>query len=338
MIDDSLNVRILLKSLLEEDPGIVVTGLASDPYEAARFIAKEVPDVITLDLEMPRMNGLMFLKRLMNQHPLPVIVVSSFVEERKELAIKALALGASEIVPKPVFAAPGEIKNLGIRLREAVYVASTQNLFLQKIARRKTLPVGEDPVRARTESNKLILIGASTGGTELISSILKSVRSNLPPVLIVQHMPGEFTGAFAKRLDSESRLAVKEAEKNDWLRDGHAYVANGFYHLVVKKIANDYVCDLNDGELVNRHRPSVDVLFSSAADFAAENVMAILLTGMGTDGARGLLELKSRGAICIAQEEKSCAVYGMPREAAMLNAANLTGTPDQIIEWMNNFA
>ncbi len=336
IVDDSLNVRMLLKRLLEEDPMIVVIGSASDPYEAASLIAREVPDVITLDLEMPRMNGLTFLNKLMNQHPVPVVVVSSFTEERRELAIKALALGATEIITKPTLAAGEEIKNLGIQLREAVHAASMQNLFLRRTFKRKVRPAAE--YSAKSDSNKLILIGASTGGTELISSILKSVRPDLPPVLIVQHMPGEFTGIFAKRLNTESSLTVKEAEKNELLRNGHVYIGNGFYHLVVKKIANDYVCDLNDGELVNRHRPSVDVLFSSAADFAAENVMAILLTGMGADGARGMLELKHKGAICIAQEEKSCAIYGMPREAVMLDAATLTGTPDKIIEWMNNFA
>jgi two-component system chemotaxis response regulator CheB len=338
IVEDSLNVRMLLKRLLEEDPVIVVIGSASNPYEAAALIAREVPDVITLDLEMPRMNGLTFLKRLMNQHPLPVVVVSSFTEERRELAIEALALGASEIITKPALPAAEEIINFGIRLREAVHAASIQNLLLRRISQRKVLSAVEYSYRPRTDNNKLILIGASTGGTELISSILKSARPDLPPVLVVQHMPGEFTGVFAKRLNTESSLTVKEAEKNELLRNGHVYIANGFYHLVVKKITNDYVCDLNDGELVNRHRPSVDVLFFSAADFAAENVMAILLTGMGTDGARGMLELKRKGAICIAQEEKSCAVYGMPREAVMLDAVTLTGPPSSIIEWMNNFA
>ena len=338
IVDDSLNVRLLLTRLLEEDPMIVVIGAASDPYEAAGLIAREVPDVITLDLEMPRMNGLTFLRKLMNQHPVPVVVVSSFTEERKELAIKALALGASEIITKPILTAADDIKNFGMQLREAVYAASMQNILLKKTIQKRVLPAADYSVRPKSNINKLILIGASTGGTELISHILKSVRPDLPPVLIVQHMPGEFTGVFAKRLDAENGLNVKEAEKNELLKNGHVYIANGFYHLVVKKIANDYVCDLNDGDLVNRHRPSVDVLFFSAAGFAPGNVMAILLTGMGTDGAKGLLELKHKGAICIAQEEKSCAVFGMPREAVALDAVNLIGTPEKIIEWMNNFA
>jgi two-component system chemotaxis response regulator CheB len=336
IVDDSLNVRLLLTRLLEEDPMIVVIGAASDPYEAASLIAREVPDVITLD-QMPRMNGLTFLRKLMNQHPVPVVVVSSFTEERKELAIKALALGASGIITKPILTVADDIKNFGMQLREAVYAASMQNILLKRTIQKKVLPA-DYSARPKSNINKLILIGASTGGTELISHILKSVRPDLPPVLIVQHMPGEFTGAFAKRLDAESSLNVKEAEKNERLKNGRVYIANGFYHLVVKKIANDYVCDLNDGDLVNRHRPSVDVLFSSAAGFAPENVMAILLTGMGTDGAKGLLELKHKGAICIAQEEKSCAVFGMPREAVALDAVNLIGTPEKIIEWMNNFA
>lgn len=338
VVDDSLNVRMLIKRLLEEDPIIVVIGSASDPYEAAGLIAREVPDVITLDLEMPRMNGLTFLRKLMTQHPVPVVVVSSFTEERRELAVKALALGASEIIAKPTLAAAGDVKNLGVRLREAVYAASMQNVFLGRTTKKNVQPATDYFVKPKSDVSKLILIGASTGGTELLSHLLKSVRPDLPPVVVVQHMPGEFTDVFAKRLDSESRLAVKQAEKKELLQNGHVYIANGFYHLVVKKIANDYVCDLNDGDLVNRHRPSVDVLFSSVALFATRNVMAILLTGMGTDGARGLLELKRKGAICIAQEEKSCAVYGMPREAVMLDAVNRIGTPKDIIEWMNKFA
>jgi len=338
IVDDSLQVRVLLTRLLEEDPRIVVAGTASDPYEAAHMIAGEVPDVITLDLEMPRMNGLTFLKKLMTQHPVPVVIVSSFTKERKELGLTALALGASDIVTKPDLSGPDDIKSYGARLRDAVYAASMQNVFLHRISQKKILPQRNHPPGKPTDTTRLILIGASTGGTELISRILKSVRPDLPPVLIVQHMPGEFTNVFAKRLDAECELTVKEAEKNDRLLNGHVYIANGFYHLIVKKIANDYVCDLNPGEPVNRHRPSVDVLFNSAAAFAADHVMAILLTGMGNDGAKGLLELKLRGAVCIAQEEKSCAVYGMPREAVLLGAANHVGTPGKIIEWMNNFA
>jgi two-component system chemotaxis response regulator CheB len=340
VVDDSPSMRKLLTRILEEDPMIVVIGMASDPYEAAGLIAREVPDVITLDLEMPRMNGLTFLRKLMNQHPLPVVIVSSLTEGKRELGIRALALGASGIVPKPISVCPDEFKNCRMQLLEAIHAASVQNMFPYRTLLKKNQKKKEHLTISisRPDVNKLVLIGASTGGTELISHILKSLRPDLPPILIVQHMPGEFTNVYARRLDTECTLHVKEAEKNELLKNGHVYIANGFYHLVVKKIANDYVCDLNDGELVNRHRPSVDVLFNSVAGFAAENVMAILLTGMGTDGAKGLLELRQKGAICIAQEEKSCAVYGMPREAVLLNAANLIGTPKEIIEWMNNFA
>lgn len=341
IVDDIPSVRRSLTEILEGDPLISVAGTASDPYEAARLIAHEVPDVITLDIEMPRMDGLTFLRKLMNQHPVPVVIVSSFVAQRRELGIQALALGAAEIVTKPTSGRPDEMEIYRMQLLEAVHAASMQNTSVLRMMQ-KRLRTSRKTYLGITSSQpgierKLILIGASTGGTELITTILKSVRPDLPPVLIVQHMPGEFTGIFAKRLDTESALTVKEAEKNEALKNGHVYIANGFFHLVVKKSANHYVCDLEEGELVNLHRPSVDVLFYSAAAFASKNVMAILLTGMGADGARGLLELKNKGAICIAQDEKSSVVYGMPREAVRLNAVNLTGSPEKIIEWMNNF-
>lgn len=338
VVDDSPNVRLLLKKLLEVDPAIIVTGLASDPYHAAELMAHEIPDVITLDLQMPRMGGLTFLKKLMNQHPLPVVVVSSFTEDQKDLAMWAYALGASAVITKPVWKSSADLEQYGMQLRDAVIAASFQNmlpgrrLYKEPVRHLSSLPVNEGGVQ------KLVLMGASTGGTEVIARILGSLQGNIPPVLIVQHMPGEFTGAFAKRLHNECALTVKEAERNEALQNNHVYIANGFYHLVVKKIVNDYVCDLNDGEPVNRHRPSVDVLFRSAAAFADKNMMAVLLTGMGADGAKGLLELRKLGAVCIAQDEKSCAVYGMPREAVLLNAANLVGNPGEIIEWMSKFA
>ncbi|MDD4190485.1 MAG: chemotaxis response regulator protein-glutamate methylesterase [Mangrovibacterium sp.] len=340
IVDDTPIVRKLMVRMLGEDPVISVAGTASDPYEAARLIAREVPDVITLDIEMPRMNGLTFLRKLMNQYPVPVVIVSSFLAQNRELGIKALSLGAAGIVTKPVSGKPEEMEHFRIQLLEAVRAASAQNMSVLRMLK-KRLRISErtylNVMAVKPGMEKLILIGASTGGTELIATMLKSVRADLPPVLIVQHMPGEFTGIFAQRLNSESTLTVKEAEKNEILENGHVYIANGFYHLVVRKMANYYVCDLKDGELVNLHRPSVDVLFHSAADFASENVMAILLTGMGTDGAKGLLELKNKGAVCIAQDEKSCVVYGMPKEAVLLKAVNLIGTPEKIIEWMNNF-
>ncbi len=341
IVDDSEVVRSMLMEILSGDPVIRVIGAAADPYEAAKLMAEEAPDVITLDLEMPRMNGLTFLKKLMSQHPVPVVVVSSLTGERTDIGIRALSLGAAEIITKPKYSAVAEIEEYTIRLRDAVKAASMQNVFarrdlLKNIRQEEKLVAsGIFPVSG---NNKLILIGASTGGTELINRILKTVKPDLPPILIVQHMPGEFTTAFAKRLDSESRLKVVEAGPMIPLERGHAYIANGFYHLVVKMVANHYVCDVESGDLINRHRPSIDVLFRSVAKIAASNTMAVLLTGMGADGAQGLLELKNKGATCIAQDEKSCVVYGMPKEAARLNAADLIGDPEKIINWINNFA
>ena len=341
IVDDSKIVRDNLVQILEEDIRFEIIATASDPYDAARQIAREVPDVITLDLEMPRMNGLTFLRKLMNQHPVPVVIVSSFTAERKDLGIRALSLGAAEIISKPGSREPAEMDNYAVQLREAVFAASMQNIFRQREIWTKAVPAfGDERIVFRktdVRTTKLILIGASTGGTSLIADMLKSLRPDLPPILVVQHMPGEFTGAYAKRLNEECSLIVKEAEKNEVLKNGHVYIANGYYHLLVKKLANDYVCDLFDGELVNRHRPSIDVLFNSVAALASVNAMAVILTGMGADGARGMLELKRRGAICIAQEERSCVVYGMPKEAVALDAVTLIGTPGKIVEWMNNF-
>ena len=340
IVDDSELVRDLLDKILSDDSLFLVVGKAADPYEAAKLITIQVPDVITLDIEMPRMNGLTFLKKIMMQHPIPVVVVSSYTGDRTDIAVRALSLGAAEIVTKPKLNSPDVINEYSIKLKDAIRAASCQDMRRYSVLKeqRNLIKHKKDGgVPFDIAEKRLILIGASTGGTILISQLLKVLRNDLPPILIVQHMPGEFTSAFAKRLDSECALVVKEASHHEVLKRGHVYIANGFYHMVVKKAANHYVCDLIEGELVNRHRPSVDVLFNSVAQIASEKTMAILLTGMGADGANGLLKLRNNGAICIAQDEKTSAVFGMPREAAKLNAANLIGSPEMIVKWINNF-
>jgi len=295
-----------------------------------------------LDMEMPRMNGLTFLKKLMKQHPIPVVVISSFTDSSPDLAIRALEMGASEVVNKPRLTSAAEMDEYRIRVCDAVLAAALHgpSRFRHKqapaVKTRTEVTTGEQKISGVRK--KIILMGASTGGTELISHLLKSLRNDLPPIVVVQHMPGEFTKAYAKRLNEESGFVVKEAEEGDIFRWGCVYIANGFYHLVVKEEVNHYVCGLEGGELVNRHRPSVDVLFYSLAKTNAKNVMGILLTGMGRDGAKGLLELKKKGATCIAQDEKSSVVFGMPKEAINLQAADLVGNPAQIINWINNFA
>ncbi|MGE4586925.1 MAG: chemotaxis-specific protein-glutamate methyltransferase CheB [Mangrovibacterium sp.] len=343
VVDDSAGIREILTSLLEQDTAIVVLKAVADPYEAAGVIAEEVPDVITLDLEMPRMGGLIFLEKLMNQHPIPVVIVSSFTAERRELGIRALALGAAEVVTKSGFSTPAGLEHFGMLLRNAVRAASMQNVNRHRFFYRKQNTKGPKAdlflsgPSADAAVKRIILIGASTGGTGLIAEMLKALRTDLPPILIVQHMPGEFTKSYADRLNADCALPVKEAGKNERLRNGHVYVANGFSHLIVKQVGEDFFCDLLEEKNDNLPRPSVDRLFHSVAVLHGLKVLAVLLTGMGVDGAVGMLELKERGAFCVAQDEKSCAVYGMPREAVRLNAASLVGNPQQIIGCINRF-
>lgn len=344
VVDDSVSVQNVLREILASDPGIEVIATVSDPYEAVAEIAKVVPDVITLDIEMPRMDGLTFLKKLMAQHPIPVVVISSVVGNGSENALKAMALGAREIVTKPKLAKIQEIDEYTIRITDAVKAAAQSN-----INRLKTLPSAGIKFRltkkntfklAKNELNKisdqLILIGASTGGTEVISKILKVLRNDLPGILIVQHMPGEFTTAFASRLNKESNLNVKEAQDGDVIMNGYVYIANGFNHLKIEKSGDQFICRLEKGDLVNRHRPSVDVLFESASKLPGKFVTAVLLTGMGADGAKGLLKLHQAGARTFAQDEKSSVIYGMPREAIKLNAAQMIGNPDELVSWINS--
>ena len=341
IVEDSVIVQNMLMDILKADERIDVIGIAGDPYIAAAKIAKELPDVITLDIEMPRMNGMTFLKKLMKQYPIPVVVISSLTGERSDLAIRALQLGASEVVNKPRLTNKAEINEYAIRIRDAVLAASIQRAFKHPSASLAGVPDQQTEIkgiRSLDFNKKIILIGASTGGTELLSSMLKGLRTDLPPIVVVQHMPGEFTTAFAKRLNNENKLIVEEAEAGNVLKEGHVYIANGFFHLVVKTAVNHYVCELEGGELVNRHRPSVDVLFNSMVGPNAKYTMGILLTGMGKDGAAGLLNLKKSGAVCIAQDEKSSVVFGMPKEAININAANYVGNPAQIINWINSFA
>ena len=342
IVDDSVSVQNILREILSGEQEIEVIGIASDPYEAVAKIAEVLPDVITLDIEMPRMNGLTFLSKLMKQHPIPVVVISSVAGEGSDNGIEALKLGAREIITKPRLSSQEEIAEYRIRIVDAIKAASqTQRIQVGRVA------ANENPLSDTTDkqlkdgqinaqvSEDVILMGASTGGTEVISRILKGLRTDLPGILIVQHMPGEFTGAFANRLNKECDLYVKEAEQDDVIKRGCVYIANGFNHLKLDKQNGKFVCQLEKGELVNRHRPSVDVLFHSAGKFQGKNITAILLTGMGADGARGLLKLNEIGARTFAQDEKSSVIFGMPKEAIKLNAAKKIGNPEELINWLN---
>jgi two-component system, chemotaxis family, protein-glutamate methylesterase/glutaminase len=337
IVDDSVSVQNALMQILNDDPEIEVIGLASDPFEAVSKIAENIPDVITLDIEMPRMNGLTFLGKLMKQHPIPVVVISSVAIEGSDIGIRALQLGASEIITKPKMSDQEQFEEYCIRITDAIKASAMSARIRVKTAgnkgeNQKTENIQQAP---NGPSKKIILLGASTGGTEVISRILKDLRTDLPGILIVQHMPGEFTKAFARRLNAESKLNVKEAEQGDIIQQGFVYIANGFNHLRLIKENGLYKCNLEMGSLVNRHRPSVDVLFQSASKFPGKNISAILLTGMGADGAKGMLELYKSGAMTFAQDEKSSVVFGMPKEAIKLNAAKMIGNPDELVNWLN---
>ena len=334
IVDDSAVVRQSLSMILKSDPQIEVIGTAADPLIAVKKMQMDVPDVITLDIEMPRMDGLTFLKKIMSQQPIPVVVISSLTAKGTETAMKALQYGASEIIAKPAMNAPQFFNEAKITICDAVKAASQV-----KLSRHKTFtpPPTEYVVAPKysadvilergslkshiVDTDKIIVLGASTGGTEAIRYLLKQLPARTPGIAIVQHMPAGFTKSFADGLNNTSAMEVKEAEDNDRIYQGRVLIAPGDKHLLLKRVGKEYVAEVKEGPLVNRHRPSVDVLFRSAARYAGKNATGILLTGMGADGAKGLLELKETGAFTIAQDQQSSVVFGMPREAIQLGAA-----------------
>jgi len=319
IIDDSALMRQTLTRILHDDE-IEVTGTASDPIFAIQKINLNPPDVITLDIEMPRMDGLTFLKKLMKQHPIPVVVISSYAREGSNTALKALEYGAVEVIQKPDITNDQVLNDYTIRVRDAVKAASASCLREHQ----KLININTSITPARIElktyqlsrySENIVLIGASTGGTEAVKNILTQLPDDFPAVLIVQHMPEIFTKSFADRLNSLCNMIVKEAENNEPLLQGKVLIANGNKHMLLRKNAHGYYVELTSGPLVNRHRPSVDVLFNSASLVAGKNATAIILTGMGKDGAEGITELKKKNVHTIAQDENSSVVFGMPKEA-----------------------
>lgn len=334
VVDDSAVVRQSLTSILESDPQIEVMGTAADPLIAVKKIMKEVPDVITLDIEMPRMDGLTFLRKIMSQHPIPVVVISSLTSQGTEVAMKALEYGASEIIGKPAMNAAQFFNESKIMLCDAVKAASQAKLSRLKIVSTPTVELVKPKYSADiilekaslksriVDTEKIIVLGASTGGTEAIRLLLRNLPSRMPGIAIVQHMPEGFTKSFANSLNANSELEVKEAEDGDRLYQGRVLIAPGNHHMLLKRTGKEYSVEVKDGPLVNRHRPSVDVLFRSAARYAGQNATGILLTGMGADGAKGLLELKEAGANTIAQDQQTSVVFGMPKEAIKLGAAD----------------
>lgn len=328
VVDDSALVRRVLSEELSRFGDIEVVGTAADPYAARDRIAELSPDVLTLDVEMPRMDGLSFLAKLMKHHPLPVVVVSSLTPENSENALRALQLGAVEVIPKP--GSQFTVPDVGRRLVRAIRAAA-----VARVRKAPAPPPGEAaapaPLPATLQTtHKIIGIGASTGGTQAIERVLMAMPPNAPGIAIVQHMPAGFTASFAQRLDGICPMAVREARDGDALVPGLALVAPGGFHLMVRRSGARYLASVKEGPPVNRHRPSVDVLFRSLARSAAGNAVGIILTGMGADGARGLLEMREAGAFTVCQDEASSVVYGMPKAAWDLGAAVREAPLDQI--------
>jgi len=328
IVDDSAVVRQTLSEILSSDPEIEVMGTAGDPFVAADRIREEVPDVITLDIEMPRMDGLSFLQEIMTQHPIPVVICSSLAEEGAQSTLKALEYGAVEIIGKPRFGTRQFLEDSRVTLCEAVKAAaqarvrvlSTHHGIQPKLTADAILSPATGAMLETTE--KVVAIGASTGGTEALTTLLQALPPDTPGILIVQHMPELFTRAFANRLNTLCAITVKEAESNDTVIRGRALIAPGNHHMLLQRSGARYFVEIKEGPLVCRHRPSVDVLFRSAARYAGKNAVGVILTGMGDDGARGMLEMKQAGARTIAQDEQTCIVFGMPKEAIKTGAVD----------------
>jgi two-component system, chemotaxis family, protein-glutamate methylesterase/glutaminase len=329
IIDDSALVRQTLTDILSSDPQIEVVGSAPDPIVAAEKMRSVIPDVITLDVEMPRMDGLTFLQKLMSQHPIPVVMCSSLADAGSETAMKALEYGAVDIITKPKMGTRQFIEESQIRICDAVKAAAQVRPRHLKphsdVTPKYTADVIMEKPNAKAmvaTTEKVVVVGASTGGTEALSVFLQMLPEDSPGMVVVQHMPEHFTAAFAKRLDSICRVTVKEAEDNDSVVRGHVLIAPGNRHTLLKRSGARYFVEVKDGPLVSRHRPSVDVLFRSAARYGGKNIVGIIMTGMGDDGAHGMKEMHDAGAINIAQDEASCVVFGMPNEAIKLGGVN----------------
>jgi two-component system chemotaxis response regulator CheB len=336
IVDDSAAVRQVLVQIIESDPELAVMATASDPYVAAERIRREIPDVILLDIEMPRMDGLTFLRKIMAQRPIPVLICSTLTEQGSEAMLSALEAGAVDVVTKPRVDTAQALLESGMRICDAVKAAAqarprgagvgistakplvveaklTADAILPQVTARRSAPT--------LQTEKIVCIGASTGGTEALREVLEALPAASPAIAIVQHMPEKFTAAFANRLNAICKVSVKEAADGDPLLPGHVLIAPGNYHMLLRRVGRRYEVQINGGPAVCRHRPSVDVLFRSAAQSAGANAMGVLLTGMGDDGARGLLEMREAGAFTVAQDQQSCVVFGMPHEAIQRGAA-----------------
>ncbi len=333
VVDDSALVRKVLTEELDKQPDIQVVGSAIDPYAARDKIVKLKPDVLTLDLEMPRMDGLSFLEKLMKHYPMPVVVVSSLTPKNSENALRALHLGAVDVICKPGSAY--STQNISRDIIKAVRAASLAKFTAenqdQNVNKKANIVYPEIPTTGLAQTTqKLIAIGASTGGTKAIERVIKDLPVQIPGIVIVQHMPPVFTTTFAERLNSVCNLNVVEAKDGDLVQSGRVLIAPGNYHMQVEKSGAKYYVKVRQGPPVNHHRPSVDVLFNSVAKSAGVNAMGIILTGMGGDGANGMLEMKNAGAYTVAQDEATSVVYGMPKEAKRVGAVDVVLPLDAI--------
>ena len=325
IVDDSALIRSVMSEIISSQPDMEVVGVAPDPLVARELIKQTNPDVLTLDVEMPKMDGLDFLEKLMRLRPMPVVMVSSLTERGSEITMRALELGAVDFVTKPKISIQSGMREYTELISDKIRAAARARIkprTLQPAPTLGALPALRNPL---TSSEKLIIIGASTGGTEAIREFLMQMPSDCPGILIAQHMPEGFTTSFARRLDSLCKISVREAQGDERVLPGHAYIAPGHSHLLLARSGANYVTRIEQSEPVNRHRPSVDVLFRSAATAAGKNAVGVILTGMGKDGAAGMLEMKTAGAYNFAQDEASCVVFGMPREAIAIGGTHEVG-------------
>ncbi|MDD3437150.1 MAG: chemotaxis response regulator protein-glutamate methylesterase [Candidatus Gastranaerophilales bacterium] len=340
IIDDSAMIRKVFEQELSKDPEIEVVGTAPDPFVGRDKIVYLKPDVITLDIEMPRMDGLTFLGKLMQHYPLPVVVVSSLAKKGGEVAVKAIELGAVEVLSKPGTAY--SVGDMSEQLIEKVKAAAKVKVFKtidpNKIASKEqnSALVTSASLSVKT-TNKIIAIGASTGGTDALREVISRLPSNSPPVVVVQHMPQNFTKSFAERLNQICQVQVKEATDGEYLATGKVLIAPGNQHMEIRRSGISYYVKLFDGPMMFHQRPAVEILFNSVAKYAGQNSVGVILTGMGKDGAQGLLNMRQAGASTIAQDEKSCIVFGMPKEAIDIGAAQVIKPLNMIAQTMLDF-
>ena len=322
IVDDSAVVRNTLAEIINEDIRLEVMATAQDPFIAVEKIRRHIPDVITLDLEMPRMDGLTFLEKIMSQHPIPVVMCSSLTAEGSRSAMKAMELGAVEIIAKPRIGTRSFLEDAKVSICDTICAAA--GVIVKQLPKRSVIEpkLTADAVLAKPTNKalvrtteKVVAVGASTGGTEALRVFLEMLPKDIPGMVIVQHMPENFTRAFAERLNTTCQVMVKEAKNDDTVLKGRVLIAPGNRHTLLKRSGARYYVEVKDGPLVSRHRPSVDVLFRSTARYAGANSIGVIMTGMGDDGAQGMLEMKEAGAFNIAQDEATCVVFGMPKEA-----------------------